>query len=168
MERRVGRFAEAILLTSFIDSWFKNNDLFVKVKRRCNCLKRNIAFAIIAICIIATPLAVLSANQLLVEIPSEGEIITPATLTVTPSYINWDTLYRGNVTSQTVLLKNTGTQPTKNLNVSASPTVGTLANNITGVSIPGNSSIVAEFTLTVDSSAPIGYFDFPIIISEIQ
>jgi len=99
------------------------------------------------------------------QIPTTGNIVAPSNLQFTPAIIKWGTfvLTQNDTSKQYLTITNTGDLPTTALQISATPNVGTLFENVTGTVIQPHSSIIGNFTLLITATT-VQPIDFPINI----
>lgn len=98
------------------------------------------------------------AYTIYITIPTSGSVKVPPNVTATPGTIKWGTFLKGiNTTSmQYINLTNIGDYPTNPLIIQAPdmPTTYILYENISGLTIPAHSWIIANFTLVADTTTP--------------
>ena len=116
--------------------------------------------------LIALLIGVVAAAVYQLNLPTTGNILAETNLTLTPTSINWGdfTPTVSNTSMQYITITNTGTATITITSITAPDlTVGTLYENITGITLTPTQSTIANFTLVIDTMQP-QTFNFDIII----
>lgn len=98
-------------------------------------------------------------------IPQTGKIVTPPSISANPSSINWGNVTIGESYTETCEISNSGTSPALLNMTYDNITLGVLTWDFENQTLPASSTVLVNFTLTINLTAPQGDFAFNIYIN---